>query len=348
MSDFCYSSMQLHNMPVTPAVMATYRCKFNFALLLHILVLSSVMSKTEQVLSTRLFILNQIHMESRLGLCFKLKLLLLNNAFRRNQKFVSHVLVFFAFMQVTWLICLLFEAGDIHPNPGPSTSSSISSISQSSLNNSFTAILSSFHHLLFVPYNVQSIYNKVNTLSVELSEFDILAFIESWLHPGIPDEDLKLPTYHRPERKDRNNDPHGGVLIYIKDSIHYKRRLDLELPGIECIWVEIIMKNKRLLFGLFYRPPSADAIHNGLIEDSNHLAIDTGTPDIVITGDFNYNVLSEPTRGKVASLCQQFSLSQHITEPTHYTEKSACLLDIIMVSNSNSLHLTGVGDPFLS
>ena len=81
--------------------------------------------------------------------------------------------------------------------------------------------------------------------------------------------------------------------------------------------MEIILKSKCLLFRLFYRPPSADAIHNGLIEDSIHLSIDTGMPDIVIKGDLNYNVLSEPTRGKVASLCQQFSLSQHITELTH-------------------------------
>ena len=161
-------------------------------------------------------------------------------------------------------------------------------------------------------------------------------------------EDLKLTNYHKPERKDRNNDPHGGVLIYIKDNLHYTRRFDLELPGVECIWVEIIMKHKRLLFGTFYRPPSADAIYHSLIEDSIHLAVDTGTTDIVITGDFNYNMLSEPTRGKIASICQQFSLTQHITEPTHYTENSASLLDIIMVSNSNSLHLSGVGDPFLT
>ena len=133
-------------------------------------------------------------------------------------------------VQVTWLICLLLEAGDIHPNPGPSTSS-ISSIS-SSLNNSFSAILSSFHHLSYLQYNVQ-----------------ICWAIRVWLHHDIPDEDLKLATYHSPERKDRKNDPHGGVFIYIKDtcSIHYKRRLDLELPGIECIWVEITMKNKRFL-----------------------------------------------------------------------------------------------------
>ena len=121
--------MQLHNKPVIPAVMATYCCRFNFALLLHILLLFSVMSKPEQVFSIRLFILNQMHTESRLGLCFKSKRLLLNNACRRNQKFVSHVLGVFAFIvQVVWLICLLLEAGDVHPNPGPSTSSSISRV----------------------------------------------------------------------------------------------------------------------------------------------------------------------------------------------------------------------------
>ena len=101
-------------------------------------------------------------------------------------------------MQITWLLCLLLEAGDIHP--GPSTSSSTSSIS-GSLNSSFSAILNSFHLLSFVQYNVQSIYNKQDVLSIELSEFDILAFTESWLHPCILDEDLKLANYHKPESK---------------------------------------------------------------------------------------------------------------------------------------------------
>ena len=39
------------------------------------------------------------------------------------------------------------------------------------------------------------------------------------------------------------------------------------------------MKHKRLLFGTFCRPPSADAVCHSLIEDSNHLAVDTGTTD---------------------------------------------------------------------
>ena len=345
--------MQLHNEPVTPAVMSSYLCNLNFALFVHVLVFSVVMFNPVHVFSLHLFILNQIHLESRLNIVANRKRLLPNMSWMRNKSFVSNTLKLFAIILLfTWLLCLLLEAGDIHPNPGPSTSSSplsssstTSSIS-SSFNNSFNAILNSFHHLSFVQYNVQSIYNKLDILSAELLEFDIMAFTETWLHPGIPNEDLRVATYQTPERKDRNENPHGGVLIYIKDNIHYIRRHDLEIPGTECIWVEIVMNHKRLLFGLFYRPP--DATNLTLIEDSIHLAIDTGMTDIVITGDFNYNMLSEPTRRKIIAICQQFSLSQHITEPTHYTENSASLIDIIMTTNSTNLHLTGVGDPFLS
>ena len=48
--------------------------------------------------------------------------------------------------------------------------------------------------------------------------FDIMAFTETWLHQGISNEDLKVATYQTPERKDRTENPHGGVLIYIKEN----------------------------------------------------------------------------------------------------------------------------------
>ena len=56
-------------------------------------------------------------------------------------------------------------------------------------------------------------------------------------------------------------DSHGGVIIYVKDSIHYRRRNDLELQGIESIWVQLTLKHKHVLFGLFYRPPNSDSIY---------------------------------------------------------------------------------------
>ena len=85
------------------------------------------------------------------------------------------------------------------------------------------------------------------------------------------------------------------------------------------------------------------------IEDSIYLAIDTGINDIIITGDFNFNMLHAQTSTKIRSLCEEISLTQVITEPTHYdfTKDSASLIDIILVSNPAHLISSGVGDPFL-
>ena len=37
-------------------------------------------------------------------------------------------------------------------------------------------------------------------------------------------DDLLLQSYNRPEHKDRVDDSHGGVILYIKKGIRYKRR----------------------------------------------------------------------------------------------------------------------------
>ena len=77
------------------------------------------------------------------------------------------------------------------------------------------------------------------------------------------------------------------------------------------------------------------------------MAIDTGHNDIVITGDFNLNMLTNNTARKINLLCSEFALHQSIAEPTHYTETSSSLLDLLFVHNQNSLVVSGVGDPFL-
>ena len=69
--------------------------------------------------------------------------------------------------------------------------------------------------------------------------------------------------------------------------------------------------------------------------------------EIIITGDLNFNILSSPTRRKIKALCTQFMLFQSITQPTHFTETSSSLIDVILVSNKEHLVVSGVGDPFL-
>ena len=255
----------------------------------------------------------------------------------------------FASNITTWLFILILCSGDIQPNPGPlSVASSSGTSFSSNVSVDVFSHLNLNHNISFVQYNVQSIFNKLDVLHAELFEIDILLFTETWLNPDITTEDIMLQSYNTPERKDRPGDPHGGVIIYVKDGIFYKRRNDLEIRGIESIWIEVIHNHQSILFGLFYRPPNADGQYFSNIEDSISLAIDTGISNIIVTGDFNLNFLNVQTRRKIDTLCTQYSLHQSIDQPTHYTEHSSSLIDIILVSNKDNLMFSGVGDPFLN
>ena len=267
--------------------------------------------------------------------------------YRTNCKFIYFsTIIFCAVLAITWLIVLLLlRSGNVHPNPGPS---SISSVTSSGYSASILSSISLSRHLSFVHYNVQSIVPKLDVLLTELYDFDILAFSETWLSPAVSEDSIALQSYQSPERKDRARDHHGGVMIYVKETIFYCRCRDLEPVGIECIWIELTLKHKHILFGLFYRPPNSDSTYFTSIEDSIHLAVDTGIQDIVVTGDFNFNMLSAQLSAKIKNLCEEFSLTQTINQPTHFTEHSSSLLDIILTSNDNHLIFSGVGDPFLS
>ena len=140
---------------------------------------------------------------------------------------------------------LLFCSGDNHLNPGPTSLSSASS--PSSMSTNIFNSLNLNHYLSFVHYNVQSISNKLDILHVELLEFDILAFTETWLSPNILTDDLLLQSFNSPEGNDRIGDVHGGVIVNVKEEIPYKRRKDLEIRGTECVWLEIL-NNKKQIF----------------------------------------------------------------------------------------------------
>ena len=78
-------------------------------------------------------------------------------------------------------------------------------------------------------------------------------------------------------------------------------------------------KNKKLLLGTFYRPPTASPAVLSDIENSSGLATDTGVEDTVVTGDLNLNMLNQHSRMKITDLCQTYNLTQLINDPTHHT-----------------------------
>ena len=251
---------------------------------------------------------------------------------------------FIALFFVVWTGSLILLSGDIHPNPGPDNGNHLD---HSSGSRDIYNFLNLPNHLSTVHYNVQSLANKVDVLISECSYFDLVSFSEIWLDNSVSTQDLLFPTFHPPERKDRLSDRYGGVILYIKDNLTYIRR-HLELNRLECIWIQIKLHNKRnVLYGVFYRPPSSDSVYNSLIEDSIGLAIDSTISDIVVTGDFNLNTLNPIQFRKVESICNQFDMTQCIEEPTHFTENSATIIDLLFVTNKDSILTAGVGEPCL-
>ena len=75
------------------------------------------------------------------------------------------------------------------------------------------------HNLSFVHHNVQSVFPKLDILHTELFHFDILAFTDTWLTPPIDTDDVLLPAFKASERKDRVEDNHGGVMLYVREYI---------------------------------------------------------------------------------------------------------------------------------
>ena len=54
------------------------------------------------------------------------------------------------------------------------------------------------------------------------------------------------------------------------------------------------------------------------------------------------------TPRKIESLYIQFFFYQSIDKPTHFTENTSSVIDIILVSNKYHVLLSGVGDSFLN
>ena len=77
------------------------------------------------------------------------------------------------------------------------------------------------------------------------------------------------------------------------------------------------------------------------------MATDTNAHDILLTGDFNTNMADGRNSIKIKDLCQEYGLSQLISDSTHFTETSQSTIDLILTINCNDILTSRVGEPFL-
>lgn len=93
-------------------------------------------------------------------------------------------------------------------------------------------------------------------------------------------------------------------------------------------------------------PPNSGNCYFNVIDESIDRAFNTNTADIIVLGDFNYD-MSKNSRNKMSTLIQEYNLKQVINESTHFTENSSSLIDLILVRNTSNVLSSAVLDCFL-
>ena len=115
------------------------------------------------------------------------------------------------FFKAAIVFLLIIAVVDTNTCQNPPTDSIVdvhSSTSDLSITSSISTMFSS--SISFIHLNIQSLVPKLDLISAEYADFDILTFSESWLNRSHTDESLKLSKYQTPFRKDRDSNKSWG------------------------------------------------------------------------------------------------------------------------------------------
>ena len=227
----------------------------------------------------------------------------------------------------SYLLMLLFLSGDIEICPGPQ--------------NTLWDFCKS-RRFKIVHQNVRGILNSHHLLEsfVHKTKIDVICISKTHINAGdICDKSnlYSLPGYVFLQQN-RNVDTGGGVGIFLKHEIKFKRRYDLA-NHLESLWIEICLKNsKSVLIGCYYRPPEGS---NYLINSFSEVFEEQLTnvvktnKEIIILGNFNIDYSRTDNRD-FKSLRNIFGLKQ-VTELTRTTETSSTLIDLIITNRSENI-----------
>ena len=201
-------------------------------------------------------------------------------------------------------------------------------------------------------HNVNRLVTSVNSDKLEQLKIllecnkppvDVYGICESFLNSSISDDFVNVKGF-RMVRKDRSYSIGGGLVLYIKENIEYKRRVDLEdnlCFTVETIWVELKLTCKPILLCLAYRPPKYNSTFtNQWIQSIEQYLVSAYSENkpIVLMGDINVDLANDRTYEKGfkndwLDVITNFDVQQYVTEYTRVTENTASLIDHIYVSN---------------
>ncbi len=178
------------------------------------------------------------------------------------------------------------------------------------------------------------------------------------------DSRLILPGYHDLLSRTRSDDRHGGVGLFIKDTINYKVREDLSvfIPHVfESLFIEIISESTNTkqsckIVGVIYKPNTQPRVDMDIFSVTLYDIMDIINNEnkmATIIGDFNVDLLKYNTHEKTNEYVDNIftrGFIPQITKPTRISSNSATLIDHIysnLISSSISgIIVTDVADHF--
>lgn len=86
-----------------------------------------------------------------------------------------------------------------------------------------------------------------------------LGLSETWLSESVDDAVVGVDGYGV-YRRDMVGKAGGGVLVFVSNIIKSVKRMDLEVEGVELIWVEVTVSGRHFLVGDVHRPPPPQVI----------------------------------------------------------------------------------------
>lgn len=167
---------------------------------------------------------------------------------------------------------------------------------------------------------------------------------------SLTDSNIKIDGYNV-ERSDRDSkniaiskEHGGGLLIYVKESLSYRRRSDLESNNMETIWIELCPTNGTPhIICLAYRTPdySLSTWVNNFDKQLSDAYIECH--NMTVLGDFNVDILIDSYESRLwLGTMEDYNLSQVITEPTRITQDSSTLVDHVFTSEPSKIRSTSV------
>ena len=193
--------------------------------------------------------------------------------------------------------------------------------------------------------NIASLPKHIDELRIGMSnnEIDVLAINESRMDSTITNDMLSIYGYSW-VGKHRNRSG-GGVGFFIRDTINYRIRLDLNDIDIEILTIEIFKnKNRPFLITTWCRPPNdpMDTLYK--FENCLRL-IDNESKESIIVGDVNSDILAnDPTHlvSEIDFITKLYQYEQLIKDPTRVTKDSASLIDHFCTTKPDYIASSGV------